>query len=64
MGYSSQQAIAEDIRWDVQRQLSDDAFAELEAIFILCVLSNDPAQALAAIRKRAAAILRRRDEEA
>jgi hypothetical protein len=65
MGYSSQQAIAEDIRYDVQRQLSDDAFTELEAIYIICAMrATDDAEALAAIRKRAAAILRRRDEEA
>jgi glucose-6-phosphate-specific signal transduction histidine kinase len=57
----------ESIRYDVQRQLSDDAFAELEAIYLICALratATDDAQALATIRKRAAAILRRRDEEA
>ena len=67
MGYSSQQALTEEIRFDVQRGLADDAFSELEAIWLICVArdtafwadDDDETSALAAIRRRAAAILRR-----
>jgi hypothetical protein len=74
MGYSSQQEAAAEAypafqqerhRYNVQRRLAGDAFTDLEAIYLICALrATDDAQALAAIRRRAAAILRRRDEEA